>query len=289
MLWLIAVAGEMVLETILSLRYRTIAHKNPKNPLLATTIIYGLGVLPIGFVFWVVSGAALPNIDANAIFWILLASALFATANVLIYKAYSKMDASLYAIINSSKYIVIILGAMILLGDGLSAKQMIGAALILSANIYVSAVARHSHKQKVRLPFIFIAFIASIMVAFAQLSERIVLEVTSIATYIFIGWGLQAVFLVLFSKPTVRKIKQLRRSGLLQRLITTGMLRGLAGVCIVYAVAATQNASLVFSLAATKVIAVAIAGYIFLNERLYAKERISAAFVTVIGIILIVV
>ena len=284
-----AVAGEIVLETILSLRYRAIAHKNPQNPLLATTAIYGLGVLPIGLIFWIISGANLPSLDLRAIFLIILASALFASANVLIYKAYSKMDASLYAIINSSKYVVIVLGAIILLGDDFSAKQLIGAALILLANIYVSAVARHSHKQKVRLLFVFIAFAASIMIAFAQLSERIVLEMAPIATYMLIGWGLQAILLVSISKPTTRKIKQLQKNGLLKQLTTTGILRGLAGVCIVYAVAATQNAPLVFSLAATKVIAVAIAGYIFLNERLYAKERISAALVTLLGIILIVI
>lgn len=284
-----AVVGEIVLETILSLRYRTIAHKNPQNPLLATTVIYGLGVLPVGVVFWIISGASLPSLELSAIFWIITASALFASANVLIYKAYSKMDASLYAIINSSKYVVIVLGAMIILGDDFNSKQLIGAALILLANIYVSAVARHSHKQRVRLQFVFLAFGASIMIAVAQLSERIVLELAPIATYMLIGWGLQVIILILFSRPTRYKMRHLQRAGLLRQLVTTGVLRGLAGVCIVYAVAATQNASLVFSLAATKVIAVAVAGYIFLNERLYAKERIGAALVTLVGIVLIVI
>lgn len=284
-----AVVGEIVLETILSLRYRTIAHKNPQNPLLATTVIYGLGVLPVGVVFWIISGASLPSLELSAIFWIITASALFASANVLIYKAYSKMDASLYAIINSSKYVVIVLGAMIILGDDFNSKQLIGAALILLANIYVSAVARHSHKQRVRLQFVFLAFGASIMIAVAQLSERIVLELAPIATYMLIGWGLQVIILILFSRPTRYKMRHLQRAGLLRQLVTTGVLRGLAGVCIVYAVAATQNASLVFSLAATKVIAVAVAGYIFLNERLYAKERIGAALVTLVGIVLILI
>lgn len=284
-----AVVGEIVLETILSLRYRAIAHKNPQNPLLATTVIYGLGVLPVGVVFWIISGASLPSLELSAIFWIITASALFASANVLIYKAYSKMDASLYAIINSSKYVVIVLGAMIILGDDFNSKQLIGAALILLANIYVSAVARHSHKQRVRLQFVFLAFGASIMIAVAQLSERIVLELAPIATYMLIGWGLQVIILILFSRPTRYKMRHFQRAGLLRQLVTTGVLRGLAGVCIVYAVAATQNASLVFSLAATKVIAVAVAGYIFLNERLYAKERIGAALVTLVGIVLILI
>lgn len=289
MLWLIAIAAEVVLETIITLRYRLTARNNPNDGLVATTVIYGLGVAPVGIVYALFFSGQELVLTRDAVLWTVLASVLFATANVMIYRAYAKMDASLYVIINSSKVIVTILGAFILLGDALEPRQLLGAGMILAASVYVSVISHHRKTKSVALRYILLAFAASVVAAFAQLSERVAVVATPMASYILLGWSLQALLLFLFAAPKLRRAGFHLVSSRTRGLMTTGILRGIAGVCIVYAVATTQNASLVFSLAATKVVAVSVAGYVFLRERSFAITRFIVAILTTIGVLLVVI
>jgi drug/metabolite transporter (DMT)-like permease len=288
MLWLIAVASEIILETIIALRYRVTAQNNPHDAILATAIMYGVGVAPIGIAYAAIFSKGVFVLSASLVLWTVVASVLFAVANVMIYRAYSKMDASLYAIINSSKYLVIVLGAYILLSDKLQARQLVGVSIILAASIYISVVTRRNKSKSVAIRFIVLAFAASIIIGFAQISERVAVTIAPMATYVALGWTIQALLLLILAKPDIRRLSAFRKNGTVPNLITTGLLRGIAGICIVYAVADTHNASLVFSLAASKVVAIALAGYIFLHERSFASARLSAVVATFAGIILIV-
>lgn len=289
MLWLIAIATEVVLETIISLRYRVTARSNPRDGLIATTIIYGLGVVPVGVIYVLFFSGQIPVFNGSALLWTVLASVLFAVANVMIYRAYSKLDASLYAIINSSKYVIIVLGAFILLGDKLAPQQLLGASMILMASVYTSIISRHKQAKGAAMRYIILAFAASAVVAFAQLSERVAVVAAPMSTYILLGWSLQALLLFVFVAPRLRHAEYRPNTYMTRSLIVTGVLRGIAGVCVVYAVAHTQNASIVFSLAATKVVAISIAGYFFLKERSFALNRFIAAVITATGILLVVI
>ncbi len=54
-------------------------------------------------------------------------------------------------------------------------------------------------------------------------------------------------------------------------------MRGIARVCIVYALATTQNISLIAPLAAAKVVTIALASFLLLGERSHLAARIGAA------------
>lgn len=106
--------------------------------------------------------------------------------------------------------------------------------------------------------------------------------------YILIGWALQALILTVIARPTTVNLKALSKKGLTKNLIITGLFRGAAGLCLVYAVSVTQNVALVSAIAATRVVSVAVASYFILRERTMPVARFGAAIATVLGIVLIV-
>lgn len=288
MYWLLAVALEVVLETIISIRYRKTAKHSPANAALSTFVMYGLGVAPVGIIFALFFKANPFELTLPALLWTVVASVLFATANILIYKTYAKIDSSLYVIINSSKYAVVIGVAYWFLGDSLTLQQLSGVLLILVASLGVSWLSRGNKQQAVALKYIVLAFVASITVGLAQVSERVAVVASSMGVYILIGWALQALILAVIARPTTKNIKALSKKGLTKNLIITGLFRGAAGLCLVYAVSVTQNVALVSAIAATRVVSVAVASYFILRERTMPVARFGAAIATVLGIVLIV-
>ncbi|NCU38696.1 hypothetical protein EOL96_06635 [Candidatus Saccharibacteria bacterium] len=288
MLWLFAIAVEIILGTIIALRYRVLARNNPDEGLLATAIMYGLGVAPIGIVYALFFSGQTLVFTASTVAWTIFASILFAIGNVMIYRAYSKMDASLYAIINSSKYVIIVIVAAVLLGDTLEPGQLLGASMILASSVYISAISRKKQAKNTAIRYIVLAFVASAVVAFAQLSERVAVVAAPMSAYILLSWSLQALLLLVFVAPQLRQKGFHLSKQLTRNLIVMGILRGISGVCVVYAVAHTQNVSLVFSLIATMVVTISIASYIFLGERSFAKSRFMAAISATLGVILVI-
>lgn len=199
---------------------------------------------------------------------------------------YRHIEASLYTLINSSKYAIIAVAAYWLIGDKVSFTQLVGVAVIIASSVIVSYKLSRDSRAGVSSRYILLAFIASMVVAYAHLSERIALGLVSPATYIVFGWGIQAIGLVLLSLWFVRKT-HIDYHQLLS-FIAIGLMRGLAGICVVYAVASTQNITVVSSLLAVKVVSVALASYVVLGERSHAYVRMGGAIAVLSGICLIV-
>lgn len=286
MLWLLAVVVDIFLETAIALYLRRTAKQTTLSPIISTAITYVLGVLPIAVGYALLQREQISIPTPPATLWIACASICFVIANILIFRVYTKLDASLYTTINTSKYIVILVVASLIIGDKLTAQQMAGAVVILFSSAAISYIFGRSKQAKAPSHYIALAFFASFIVALAQLSERMALGLVSSTTYILLGWGLQALLLGAFA---AKSILRLRPSKVQERpLVIIGLMRGIAGVCIVYALATTQNISLIAPLAAAKVVTIALASFVLLGERSHLAARIGAAVTALIGVLLII-
>lgn len=285
MLWILAVVADILLETAIALYLRKVAARTKLDPVLSTAITYVGGVLPVAIVFALLNYRELV-VSTPGLPWLVGASSCFVIANILIFRVYTRLDASLYTTINTSKYVVILTAATLVIGDTLRPAQLLGVAIIIAASAGVSYIFGYRYAAKAPVGYIMLAFLASFIVACAQLSERMALGTLSATSYVLFGWGLQALLLAIISARSF--VKKKPDSIQLRPLISIGLMRGAAGICVVYALSITHNISLIAPLAATKVVTIALASYLFLGERSYASARIGAAIAATIGILCIV-
>ncbi|MBP7775310.1 MAG: EamA family transporter [Candidatus Saccharimonas sp.] len=288
MLWLYAIIGELVLETFIAVRYRHIAQKHPHDAALRTALMYGYGVMPVALMWYIVSGSPQLVIQPQLLVLTVIASTLFATANILVYRAYSHLNASHYGIINTFKYVVVVVIASLLLHDNLSQQQWIGSLIIIVASIIASAKPVTTRSSKKIRQYIFIAIIASTLSGLATVVEKFIVSSVEISVYIIIGWGLQSVIQLLFARPRRDIVRAIRQNKQLSPLILIGVMRGIGGVLFVFALSNSQNAALVASVAASKVILITLAGIIFLREQSNIRTILTCAIMAFTGIVLIV-
>ena len=287
MFWWLAIFTELVLEAWIAVRYRQIAREHRDTALRQTALMYIWGVFPIAIVATLVFGVRVDLLSVYNTLLIATGACLYVIANMMIYRVYTRLEASLYAIVNTSKFVVTIVLAHVILSDTLSLPQWLGAVLIIVSSVsFAFIVYRRSHKKLLKR-YIIMAFLASVLISFATLIERVALTTVPIATYMIIGWGTQALILSwLVGKRDPRALLPVRPGN--RAIIGLGSIRGLAGVCVVYAMAATQNAALVSSIAASKVIVVALIGYLFLHERSALGWRFGLAGLAFVGVVMII-
>lgn len=288
MLWLIAVAGELIFETLIALRYRRLAQGDERLALVRTAGMYIFGVFPIAVGYAVSTGIDVGRVTRDAWALIVVASLLFSIANIWIYKAYAHIEASLYTLVSISKSVMVVVLASIMLHDPMSVWQWIGSVLVIGASLIFALASYKRSRRRIITIFAGVAFVASVVSGIATIAERYILGVVPVGTYVLLGWGFQALILaiVVFAGGSLRALHETSRD---KHVVGIGILRGLAGICIVYALAATQNAALIGSLMASKVIVIAIASYIFLKERSMPRLRITLACIATIGLLMIVI
>jgi drug/metabolite transporter (DMT)-like permease len=288
MTWQLAILIHQILETIFALVYRDYAKKHPKDHFVTNAVMYLATVVPFGIVWSITQGGFSLDFPVSIWWFFGLAGLLFALGNIAAFKANTKVEASQFAIITRFRVVVIVAASWVLLGDTLTPLQFLGACIVFGSSLSAVLLTRQKkRKSKVGI-YTLIAVLSAVFMGLAITSEKYILSSVNLATYVVIGWGLQAFFMTLLANRQLARVPALIKDGSIKTILLLGGLRTVAGFCFINALQLSDNASLIGSIAALQVILVVIGGYIFLNEKKYGVQKFVAASAAFMGVLLLV-
>ena len=288
MTWQLAILAHQILETVFALIYRNYAKKHTHDHYVTNAVMYLATVVPFGIIWSITQGGV--SLDfSNSIWWFFgLAGLLFALGNITAFKANTRVEASQFAIITSFRTVVVVIASWLLLSERLTPVQMTGAIIVFAASLFVISLNRRADAKSKLGFYSIIAAVSAILMGLAVTNEKYILNSVDIATYVVIGWGLQAFFMTVLANRQLARVPQLVKDGSIKTILLLGGLRTVAGFCFINALQLSNNASLIASIAALQIILVTIGGYIFLNEKKYGVQKFVAASAAFVGVILLV-
>lgn len=288
MTWQLAILTHQILETIFSLVYRNYAKQHEGDHYVTNAIMYLTTVVPFGIVWSLTKGGPSLDFSGNLWWFFLLAGLLFAVGNITAFKANTRLEASQFAIIYSFRTVVVVIASWLLLSERLTPLQLLGAVIVFSASLFVIWLNRQRNAKRRLELYATIAAISAVLMGLAVTNEKHILSGVTIATYVVIGWGLQAFFMTLLANRQLARVKDLIKDGSIKTILLLGGLRTVAGFAFINALQLSNNASLIASIAALQIILVTIGGYIFLNEKKYGVYKVAAALAAFVGVVLLV-
>ncbi len=209
----------------------------------------------------------------------------FGLSNVGMFWVLRYMDAALSALLGTLGIVAAVVMATIFLGEGLSYKQLIGAACILGAIWYVLVAHVNKNERHSWKLGLFISIGTALLMGVGATGEKYLLDNMQVGSYLVWGWGFQWLVIVVCSFLFgARQYKQVlnwsnaRLLGLSSLMRTLGALGFVAGQVII------GNLSKVVILSGLRVLMVALLGVFILHERQFIKRKIIAAVIAAVGV-----
>lgn len=288
MTWQLAILTHQILETIFSLVYRKYARKHSGDHYITNAVMYLATIVPFGIIWSLTQGGPSLNFSGDLWWFFLLAGLLFALGNITAFAANTKVEASQFSIITSFRTVVIVVASWLLLNERLDFPQIIGAVIVFSASMFVIWLTRRRHAKREFGLYSLIAVLSAVLMGLAITNEKYILDGVTLATYVVIGWGLQAFFMALLAHRQFGRVKALIKDGSIKIILLLGALRAVAGFAFINALQLSDNVALIGSIAALHIILVTVGGYIFLRERKYGVYKFAAASAAFAGVVLLV-
>ncbi|MBI2588868.1 EamA family transporter [Candidatus Saccharibacteria bacterium] len=197
------------------------------------------------------------------------------------YVAQRHVEAGLTSLIGNIYAPTTIVLATILLNEGLKARQVIGAILLISSVVLVSRKHRLSRWRFDR--YFWLNVIAGVALSFGLTAERALIKYNSLTTGALLSWGSGALFLGLAALASGTKSQHNLKEASL-----TGSLRFLHQVSWIVLVTVVANLSVVSAVATFSTAVTFFAAAIFLHEREDLKRKIIGSFIAAAGLLLMV-
>ena len=285
MTWQLLLICYLMLGTASYLWRRQLAKTFARANRLVNAFFFVVVLYPIGLV---VAALTTPDLSIGwASFWMLLiGSVVFPFSNLLAYRANRDMDAGLFTIISDLIPVVSITAGWLLLKEGLTGQQLIGAGIILVAALLVT-LPQLKHHMRNNPRALACAIAAVILVGLGFVFERYMLTRMDFGAYIMFGWGLQMVWGVLFALPERKSYKMLFDPNIRSKLWAYSLSCTFRGLCIVGALYLSGNVSVVMASASFLTVLVVVAAYFILKEKEWLWLKLGAATLGVIGLVLI--
>ena len=284
MSWQIAITLHLIFTAIFALVQRNISRKFQSHARVGTAFFYPI-VSAMGIVYGVLNYDI--SFDFSLQTWLFLAANgfIFALSFISAFKANSHVDAAQFAILQSTRAIFTVIIASILLGEQLSALQLLGV-LILVVSAGLVAVRRTTARTFNISTWSWLAVFSAFTLALATTNEKYFLGEMNVGTYMVIGWGFQTLAVVLLASGRWHTLKDFGPSGIKQ-LVYLGILRGLQGITFVVALS-QADISLIAGIMSYQTVLIFIGGIIFLHEREHLYRRLAGSIIATIGLLLLV-
>ncbi|HSX36037.1 MAG TPA: DMT family transporter [Patescibacteria group bacterium] len=217
--------------------------------------------------------------------WLLGGSLAFAMTNAISFKVFQYVDAAIASLLSTFNIIAAIILSTIFIGEGLTLRNALGAAIILGAAWLV--LSAHVGRQERRAWTIGLALslLAAVFFGIAITNEKFLLNHMGLSSYLVWGWGVQVIVAFVcsfvFMPRGYRDIAKVRPYGLLGM---AGALRAISGLTFVLALVRLNNLAIVSALSGLKVILAAAFGLVFLHEGQFAVRKISASLAAAAGV-----
>ena len=222
--------------------------------------------------------------------YLLIGGILFASLNVIIFKLYRYIPASIMTFTTLLNTMSVLLFATIVGGESLSTKQVYGAITLFMSVIIVGLFTKSSNKTKKNLTLgLSIALVAALMFGPAIMNEKYLINRIGFNTYVLYGWGFQTLiaYLVAFVLKNRKKAKEKLSRKVHVSVWTGGALLGMSGFAYVSSLNKSGSASTV-ALSGTAVIGVTVfLAFFVLKEKEHLWPKIVGLLLSAIGLSLL--
>ncbi len=214
--------------------------------------------------------------------WVLINIGAAAIADVLQFNAIKHIDAGSFAIIESTRVIWTIVGATILLHEGLTVAQLLAAGVILLAAMLVLWPQR-SVSKSTTLGFILAASFAAVYGA-ATIVDRVLFSAVDVISYLSIALIVQGLILAIIYRRRLGKTKELFNQNNFIPFAGDVLFFVPSIVLLLEAIKRTDNLSLLSALLPLTIILSVLFSMIFLKERDYLKYKIAGSILAMVGV-----
>jgi drug/metabolite transporter (DMT)-like permease len=230
------------------------------------------------------------NSDVVAVYWwrFLGGGLAFALTNVFTYKTLVYFDAAIATIVGTLNALFTVIGAALILDEKLTVLQAVGSLILLSGIVYGIISTSYTKKKIKRRNLglgVSYAFLAALSFSIAAVNEKSLLGHMSIGTYSVYGIGgqfIMSVLIALLIQP--KKFSLLLKPRIMGITFLSGFLRGIGGLCFIYAEVKSNNVALVSVISNFKLIIVILLGWWLLQEREYLIRKLTSATIAISGL-----
>jgi drug/metabolite transporter (DMT)-like permease len=282
MTWQILIALCIFLTAVATLLQKVIMKDEKVDP-IASAIFLQIIMTVITFGFLVFSN----NVNFSGIEKILpnlfIMMVLIGSFYFLLFKSLKLVDASLFAVINSSRAVFTIFASTTILSENLSPKQILGVIAVLSA---IALVLLNKNQLKFGKGE-FYCFLAAVSLGFATTNDRIALLVFPVIPYIFLSTILPTIFLIGTNPTSFRKMKILTNRRIFPKFLLMSVIQLSTLALFLKALQIGNNSSQITIVNESYIIVTVLLGIIFLKETSNLKRKVIGSIIAFIGIILI--
>ncbi|MEI6477629.1 MAG: EamA family transporter [bacterium] len=284
--WQLVLLAYFIVATASSLQRRVFAQKTKLHPTVASLLSQAAIIVPLGIIWALIERDWFPNgINVGLILTMAAAGLFQSLYNILSLKCQKEVDATQFAIIANLYTPITIIGATIVLHEGLTAQQAVGMILLVLGAVIVSV--KGFSKETLRFsPYTWIAFGASLVLGLALIAERGAIRGSSIGSYFVVGYGIQTLASLLFALPYIRKSRPVDYRVETSGIFWLGLLRFGQFATFALASSLASNVSLISSVTTFKIVFIFIASYLLLKERDHAYRKMIGILFSIVGLLL---
>lgn len=285
MTWQLSLSAFLIFNTASYIYRRKLAVKYPEYNRLINGFFYLFLLYPLGLIIALISSPDL-NVGWFNLLLLLAGGIGFPLGNFLAFRASKTIDAGIYTILTNIIPIVTIITAWFFLDEGLTERQLLGAAIVLLSTFLITTPLIE-HRTKSRSSSLATAIAAVIIIGLAVTYERYMLTRVDFGAYLIFGWGAQVAWMVGIAWPQRKYLKLFRRRDFAFPAYMYGLSSALKGVCFVSSLKLSGNASLVSAFSSFVTVLVVLAAYFFLRETQWLWLKIFSAAIGIIGMIIL--
>lgn len=282
MTWQFLILTSVFLYSISVLLQRILLREEKSDPITYSVFFQFLTGIIIGGFGFLFSDMSFPNLKP-LLFNLALMVLLYGFGNVFIFKALKALEASRFTIIFASRALFTILASSLLLREGLLPQQLLGTFLILSGVVLVNIKSAKLAFSKKEL----VALLAAASFGLANTNDRFLLQEFKVYPYVFLGFVLPAVLIVLLYPYTVKKVKLFLEGGVLAKMLLLCVIYAASAITFFSALQIADNSSQVVSINITSVIVTVLLAVAFLKEREYLTQKLLGALASFVGLLLV--
>lgn len=272
----------LVLASITTILQKILLRQEKNDP-VAFSIFFQI-IIGIIFGIAVVFLGQNPLLNLNKhIFNVILAVILYGFGNVFVFKALKNIEASKFTVIFSSRALFTTLASTLLLEEGLTPKQLIGAGFIISGIIIATLKSLKYKFQKSDL----IGVAAGLFFGLANTNDRFLLQSINLYPYLLIVFLLPGVFIMTIYPKTLSKMRVFLEKRLFAKIMILCLIYSASAVTFFAALQMATNSSQVVNINLAGIIVTVILSIIILKERTNIIKKIVGAILAFIGLVLI--
>ncbi len=261
---------------------RKVLMKDDKSDPFSYAVIFHFLIGVINLIFALIVGFRFPEFNLNLIF-LFLSAALWGGCSIFIFKALQLLESSEVTILSSLRVLITIIASIIFLQESFNFQKIIGTILILISVVLVSNL-KKGFKFNKGVTYTFW------MVLFSGLA--ITVDAFNIKHYDPISYNaiqnflISLMILIIYPK-TIFQWKSFIKPSFIKAMLPLAMFSAIQGIFYYYALAKGGNASQVGPITQAQVVLTVLLAVIFLKEKDYLLQKITASVLVTIGVLLL--